>query len=352
MKPFIFPAIGVDISDESFKYVRLEMKHGRRELALYGDKDLKKGIVEMGEIKDIKALALELRSALHQHHRAYPYLILSLPEEKGFLRLIRMQRIPEDEIRQALEFQLEEHIPLPPDEAVFDYQVIPSNKKGDMEVAVTAYPKNLVEAYMEVVRQAGFIPVIFELESQAVARAVSPKGATQALLVGDIGRTRTTFSIVWRGAVHFTSTVKIGGRDIDAILKDALHVTDEEAREIKIGRGIDFSSEEIIKSLSPALGVLKDEASRQINFWRHRIEEEPPIGQVYLCGGDAHLKGLPEFLTHELGISTLRARIWENLFDTAQYVPPMSAHLTMRFATAYGLALRGDDDLFRSTGPL
>lgn len=348
MKPFSFPAIGVDISDESFKYMRLETHHGRREIAFFGDQPLKKDIVESGEIKDIAGLASALRAGLGAYRSKTPYMILSLPEEKGFLRLIKMQKIPAKEVRQALEFQLEEHIPYPPADLIFDYQVLPTpSEKHDMNVVVTAYPKNLIESYMTVVERAGFTPVVFELESQTVARSVVPKGSLEAILVGDIGKTRTTFSIVYRGAVHFTSTVKIGGRDIDSILTNSLHITAQEASEVKIGRGFDFSSEDIIQSLSPALTVLKDEASRQVGFWEHRREEgEPEIARAYLCGGDAHLKGLPEFLSRELGITVERARIWENLFDTSRYVPPITAHNTLFYTTAFGLALRGDEDLF------
>lgn len=349
MKPFSFPAIGVDISDESFKYMRFGEEQGRRTIAFFGDHDLPSGLIEAGEIQDIGGVAKVLKEALRPFHHHTPYLICSLPEEKGFLRLVRMQKLPASEVRQALEFQLEEHVPYPPGDLYFDYQVLPqgSSPGGGMQVVVMAYPKTLIESYIQVIEQAGFIPVVFELESQAVARAVSPRGSAEAILVGDIGRTRTTFSIVYHGNVLFTSTVKMGGRDLDATLRDSLHVTEEQAREIKIGRGIDFSSEEIIKAMSPALAVLKAEAERQIHFWeRRRGEGESAIIAAYLCGGDAHLKGLPEFLARDLGVAVTRAKIWENLFDLTHYVPPMRAHSTMRYATAFGLAMRGDDDLF------
>ena len=349
MKPFSFPSIGVDISDESFKFLRFEWRRGRREIAFYGDHDFKKGSIEAGEIMQAADVASALKTALYQYHRTSPYIILSLPEEKGFLRLIKMQTVPFGEIRQALEFQLEDHIPFPPNELYFDFQVLPHGSKltAEMMIAVTAYPKKIIDSFIDVIEKAGFIPVVCELESQAVARAVVPAGSLGVVLVGDIGRTRTTFSIVYRGVVHFTSTIKIGGRDIDTILMESLHIDAKQASEVKIGRGFDFSSEDIIKSLSPALGVLKEEAKRQISFWEHRAEAgEQTITKAYLCGGDAHLKGLPEFLATELGISVERARIGENIFELNKYIPPMNAHKILQYGTALGLALRGDDDLF------
>jgi type IV pilus assembly protein PilM len=351
MKPFSFPAIGVDISDESFKYLRFRWRHAQREVAFFGDHDFKKGLIESGEIMNVAEVAATLKTVLKPYRVTCPYLILSLPEEKGFLRIVRMQMVPRSEIRQALEFQLEEHIPYSPADLYFDFQVLPMGAKPseEMNIIVAAYPKKIIDTYIETVEKAGFIPVICELESQAIARAVVPVGILGAVLVGDIGRTRTTYSIVHRGTVLFTSTVKAGGRDIDAILTDALHISPEQASEVKIGRGLDFTSEEIIKSLSPVLTILRDEANRQISFWEHRAHQgEPTIEKMYLCGGDAHLKGLPEFLSQELHVSVERARIWENLFDLNQYIPPMTAHRSLRYATAFGLAMRGDDDLFQS----
>lgn len=342
MKPFYFPAIGLDISDESFKYLYLQKNKNVQEIGFFGEFAIKPGLIEIGEIKNIDQVSTLIKGVLGKYRVQVPYLIVSLPEEKGFLRLIRIQRLDPKDVRQALEFQLEEHIPHPASDLYFDYEILPTLRKGsDMDIVVTAYPKGLVDAYVAVVEKAGFTPIIFELESQAVARAVVPRKSQEAYLVGDIGHTRTTFSIVYKSSVHFTSTVKIGGRDIDAILMQSLHLTKEEAQDVKIGRGFDFNSEEIIKSLSPALATLKDEADRQISFWERRYPAaEYHIEKVYLCGGDAHLRGFPEFLSRELGLSVERAHIWDNIFNLKAYIPPMTAHDTLRYATAFGLALR------------
>ena len=346
--PFLFSVIGLDISDESFKYLRLDKHKDEQDVTFFGEEPLAKGIIDAGEIKDEVALGEALKRIQNfggKKKLRDPYLILSLPEEKGFLRLIRTQRIPLGELRQALEFQLEEHIPFPPADLYFDYQVLDlaGRSRPTMDVVVTAYPKATVESYMNAVQKAGFLPLVFELESQAIARAVVPRNTKGVFLVGDLGKTRTTFSIVSEGTVNFTSTVKVGGRDIDAILMNALQLTPEQAKEVKFGRGFDAMSEDIIKSLTPALVALKDEADRQIGFWERRYPERDPVSRVYLCGGDALLHGLPEFLAQELRIPVERARIWENIFNLEKQIPSITARETMRYATTFGLALRGGD---------
>ena len=344
MRPFEIPAIGVDISDESFKFVNLIAPKGERRINFFGERDLERGLIKSGEIKNPDEVAKALRSAFLPYQKKIPYLMLSLPEEKGFVRIIKLEHVKKDEVRSAVEFQLEEHIPFPPEQLTFDYEIL--DEKEDIDVLVTAYPRDVVESYVEIVKKSGFIPTIFELESQAIARAVVPTGFKGACLVGDIGRTRTTFFIVRNGFVYFTSTIRTGGHDIDNILMQSLHLSIEEATDVKVGRGYDYSAEEIIKSLSPVLVTLKEEAERQINFWEHRyMRPEDKISKIYLCGGDANLKGLPEFLTLGLSMPAERARVWENIYNLKRYIPTMSAHDTLRYATAFGLAMRSGTGL-------
>jgi len=339
MKPFFFPAIGLDISDESLKFAHLTHERGVRRIDFFGEESMPAGLIEFGEIKDVDGVAKVIRGALTKYKSKIPYLVMSLPEEKGFLRIIKMQHVKPEETREALGFQLEAHIPHPASDLVFDYDIVGSSP--EIDTVVTAYPKGIVYSYVGAAQKAGFIPIVFELESQAIARAVVPPHFDGACVVGDIGRTRTTFSIAFRGSVQFTSTVKIGGRDIDLVLMKSLHLSEKEAADVKIGRGFDFSSEDIIKSLSPLLSTLKDEADRQLGFWERRYEDTGvPLSKVYLCGGDALLKGLPEFLSRELDIPVERARVWENLFDINQYIPTMNVRDTLRYATVFGLALR------------
>src|SRR3989338_7686618 len=171
MNPFSFPAIGVYISDESFKYVRLEHPGGRQSILFFGDQNLPQGTIEAGALKDVGVLADSLSRSLRDYRSRFPYLILSLPEEKGYLRLIRMQHLPASEIRNALAFQLEEHIPYPPAELYFDFQTVKkaTGAKKEIDVVITPSPKKINEFDMDVAPRPVFTLVIFELKSQAAA---------------------------------------------------------------------------------------------------------------------------------------------------------------------------------------
>ena len=71
------------------------------------------------------------------------FVRVSLPEERAYLVKIDVPKVPESELRESIGFQLEEHVPIPADEAVFDYLAIKESKtkKEFLEVAVSAIPK-------------------------------------------------------------------------------------------------------------------------------------------------------------------------------------------------------------------
>ena len=67
------------------------------------------------------------------------------------------------------------------------------------------------------------------------------------------------------------------------------------------------------------------------------------IKEIILCGGDANLAGLTEYLTLTLKIPVKLANVWLNVFSFEEYVPEIEFNKSLKFATAVGLALKGKE---------
>ena len=80
-----------------------------------------------------------------------------------------------------MSLQLEEYVPLPAAEAIFDYDIInnPLENKEQahlhLHLNLAAFPKNFVESYRDVFVGAGFIPAAFEMEAQLLPEPSFPK---------------------------------------------------------------------------------------------------------------------------------------------------------------------------------
>lgn len=341
------PSVGVDVSDSSLKYVKFKPSAGYSHgfnLTHSGDLEIKEGTLSRGEVNDVDKLATVL-SEVKKRTRT-EYVRLSLPEERAYLFETHIKKgTPFKQVRGLLEFRLEENVPLSPRDVYFDYDIYELEGMPEMlGVSVTAYTCDTINKYYEACRKAGVTPLSFEVEAQAIVRAVLPPQTKGTYLIVDCGKLRTGIGIVHNGILMYTSTIDIGGKELSSALRHQLGEDREEAEltKIKNTKGIvrDEKDTEVYDALIATVSAIKDEISRRIEYWNNRdvANEDRFIDGVVLCGGTANLKGLPEYLTETLKIETERADVWHNAFDK-ETVPAIDKAHAYGYATAIGLGL-------------
>jgi type IV pilus assembly protein PilM len=341
------PAMGVDISDRSIKYMLLGGEYHHFAIKHYGEEALPFGLVENGRVKD----AAKLGEVLKKVAEKFPakYAVASLPEEQAFIVHVELPFMKKSEIRQSLEFQLDKYVPLPQGEAIFDYQIIKEpTQVGEMfTVVLSAVPRSLVTSYQELFDAAGLTLVALEIEAQAIARAVLPIADKTTSLIVDFGKTRTSFFITQADHIAFTLTVpNIGGETITAAIQKNLNVSYEQAEKLKIKFGLlkNKNNQPLFFSTLPIISALRDEVTKLYHYWNDHGDKEllphGPIDQIIFCGGQATLPGLVEYFESFFSVSVSVANVWTNVLNIEEVVPPVTAGESQRYATSLGLALR------------
>lgn len=342
------PSVGIDISDRTMKFVELSRTNDGLIPIRFGDRPLEEGIIADGKILDGKRLEEALMALRHEFK--FTFVRASLPEQQAYVFQIEVPLVKnEEQLIQTIEFKLEENIPLSPDEVILGYDVLGVKKGADnLAVTVTAYPRENAQRYIEALEGAELAPLSLEIESQAIARAVIPKGDSGTHLIVDFGETRTGIAIVSRGLLAFTSTVEVRGRDLtEAIMKNCDAKGSEVARvknEVGI-RGRSEKHQELAESLSRVVSNLTDELERHYTYWNTNAHESgrDPVKKVLLCGGNANLAGLPEYIASRLRIPAERTNVWVNAFSFEKEVPTVSFEESLSYATAIGLALHRNE---------
>jgi type IV pilus assembly protein PilM len=338
------PAVGFDISDHAIRIIEAIPSAVGLSLGRHGVYPLPAGVVVGGLIQDLAALT-KLVETIKQEHRL-TFIHASLPAEQAYIFSLMLENVPSlEDLRTAVEFKLEENIPIAPDEAVFDYVPLSREEPGlPPEVSVVTVPRAVVEVYTQLFRSSGLTPLSFETEMESLARAVVPATAKGSIMVIDFGALKTGISIVNRGAVQFTTMLEMGSTNLTAILEKALHVSTEEAEKIKYTRGFMQSEQNalIMDALMNPLSVLKDELGRYGEYWDtyggKRLHHQP-VERVLLVGGGANLLGLPEYLETALGLPVSRGNVWGNWFSFDGEIPAISFAESLSYATAIGLAM-------------
>lgn len=342
------PCIGVDISDNSLKYISFKPSlkdNSKRVLEQWGEITIPSGVVTGGDVGDPQKLTAVLKE--FKDRTKAEFVRLSLPEERAYLFETEIKNnTPIREIRGLLEFRLEENVPIPSKEVFFDYAIIPSGSENkSVHVSVAAYAKQTVQSYYEACIAAGLRPVSFEVEAQAMARSVVPNGTKGAVMVVDFGKTRTGVGIVYKNTLLYTSTIDMGGEHLSQVLRKSLgDKTDAELVLIKntqgLVRGVDSSV--VRDALLSTVSVVRDELATRMQYWHHRTgnQDDRKIKSIVLCGGSANLKGFPQYLSDTLNVPAIRGNVWENAFSFENTVPPIDRPHSFGYAAAIGLALK------------
>lgn len=332
------PIYSLDISDESFKFVRLLDKKNGTVVDDFGEGKIDKGILMSGEIKDQNRFSEILKSFFTE--KEIKFVAFSLPEEKGFLRTMRLSGMSKEEVEKSLEFQIEEQIPLPASDVVFEYEIF-GHESEHFDVVINAFPKSVVESYTGAIETAGALPVIVESELLAASRAILPKNTYKSSMIIDWGRTRASFSIFEEDSLKFTSTIFLGGKLLDEAITRELGVSEKEAQKIKFETSIyqNLKQDDVFGAIFPVISSLKSEIDKILDFWGSHSEKGIPLEHIFISGGDANLLGLPEYLTNELHIETTLANPWINIKFPSKYLPPIKMKDSLRFSSAIGTAI-------------
>jgi type IV pilus assembly protein PilM len=349
-------AFGIDISDLSLKFAKLKKRGKFFDLDFFGEKEIEPGIIKEGEIKHEKRLAEITKEATKKVKTKY--VVASLPEEKAFLQVIKMPRLSEEDLKSAVVYEAEKYIPLPVDQVYLDSQIIQPvlDHQENYEVLISAIPKKVADGYLNSLKLAGLKPIVFEVESMAVARALIENEISQyPILIIDLGATRTSFVVFSGKTIKFTSSIPISSHGFTQIISKTLGVDLKEAERLKIKYGLEekirlkVEEEKTIKkmergrvfeALIPPLVDLVQQIKKCIEFYESHTPGEK-IKEILLCGGGANLKGLPELLAVELNLAVKLGNPWLNILEKKEKESKkMPLEKSLSFTTALGLALR------------
>lgn len=340
---------GLDLSDLSVKVVALKNDGKHTYVSGFGFAGIPGGSIVDGEIVDREKVVGAIKKAFEisgPKKIKTKKVICSLPETKAFLRIITIPKMEQEEMKEAVKWEMEANIPLPLDQVYYDWQILeePSlNEKGKQSLLVVAIAKNVVDNVVNVLEEAGVIPYGLEIESIAQARSlVGGIYDEKTVLIADIGDRRTSFTILDKGVPCFTSSIPLCGQSMSDAIAKSLGVSFEEAEKKKFqyGVGSDFKDDAIFSAVKPVLENLAAEMERSIDFYLSGLQYSSQIDPIIICGGGANTKGIIPFFSKRLQKEVMLGDPWVSM-DIGKNIPVISRESSVQYSTAIGLALKG-----------
>jgi Tfp pilus assembly PilM family ATPase len=307
-KFLVMPYAGLDISDDAITAISL--REGARGLSIsrYATQAMPASLMQAGDIKDEKAFVALVSDFAKKN--GITYARVSLPEEKMYLFETDVPNTDRLSLYQNIESKLEENVPLSPQDALFNFNLLPSLKGSfNPHASVSVAPRTYIDKYVSLLNQAGIIPLGFEGVPHALAAAIIPTGSTTTELIVHVTENKAGLYVVTSGVVAFTSTVAWGRAAIEA------------------------ATPEVQSAIIRDIG-------RVYSFWSSKSSTQGMISRILVAG---EVTASFETLLHAHAENDIpaatSANIWTNAFDVNHYVPPISQAESHSYGVAAGLAL-------------
>lgn len=264
--------------------------------------------------------------------------------------------MPESEIEKAIRFEIEANIPLALNEAYFDWQILGESdiKIDHRDILVAVAPKFVIDPYVELIKNAGFIPKFFELESIAISRSIIPNLKTEKpTLIVNLGATQTSFIIFSNEAPRFSASINTAHRNhLTHYISEHMKLTMEEAEKIKRSVGLDKTKYEgkVFEALEIPLKNIIGQIEEYIDYYSSHAQHEhtgpAKISKILLCGGDANLTGIAPYLSGILKIPVELGNPWINILPSPlKEIPLMPYEKSLAFTSCIGISLRGTQNI-------
>ena len=373
-------AIGVEIGTSSIKVVAL--KAGSPPVLQHAvTAPTPIGSMRDGLVVEPQAVANELKSLLAQHRITTRQVVTTVPNQSAVTRNIMVPKMSRKELQEAIKWEAERYIPYPIDEVSLDFDLLDDLESipddGQMEVVIAAAPTEAVARVIEVMQLAGLEPVIIDLKSFAVLRALRGNllgehltkstltgtnytEAGEVALVLEIGASSSVISLVRGDRVLMARNIGVAADDFTTALQKAFDLDFSSAEEVKIGYAtattptedeedllnFDLSREQysparVFEVIRPVLGDLITEIRRSLEFYRVQ-SGDVVIDRTFLAGGGAKMRGLAAAISDALGFRVEVASPWLTVqTDLAGVDTGYLQANAPEFTVPLGLALRG-----------
>jgi type IV pilus assembly protein PilM len=273
------------------------------------------------------------------------------------IRHVNYPRMSKAELSRALSFDIDQHLPIPRDQAVFDYAVAEAasvSQPGQMPVMIVGAQRRLVEGQLLALKKARLRAQTIDLDALAILRGLRfsgliPFGSQEPLVVLDLGATATRVNIFVNGVPVLTRAVPLDNRALTQVIVDGLGVDRQEAERLKREQGL-VSGSRVAELLRSPLEEMLSAVSRSVEFFMIQ-NRGLSLSQVYLTGGGAQLPGLApmalEYLAGTLserfpniGALDVRVASLPGKLAAHRRLLGVIQHLGPQFLSALGAALR------------
>jgi type IV pilus assembly protein PilM len=341
--------VAVDIGSGVVKIVEVDRSSGAPRVVSLAISSLLPGAIVDGEVMDHHLVAETIRSLHKGLGLSNRKVSTSVSGRDVIVKKISMDRMKEQEAREVIRWEAEQHVPFDMENVNLDFQILDPDGDGlEMSVLLVAAKRTLLESRTALLEDAGLEPVRIDVDAFAVQTAFeanyTPEERAVYALV-NVGHEATNVNLLAGTDPILTRDLPIGSRSFMEALQKNLGLSQDDASAALQGRPPAHVSLETVKAelleISREIAAGVDRARAFLTSGSGGPETGGELRLIYLSGGCARIPGLAEHLGQALStpVDTL------DPFRRVAYEPSLFTEESRRelgpmLALAVGLALQ------------
>lgn len=323
-------SFGLDIGTQLIKCVKLKKIGNSFELEAFGLEES-----QLDPTEALKKIKHELDADL---------VNISFCGSSTVIRYVNFLRMNKIELKQALKFEAQKHIPFSLNEVNLDAEIlnneIPDNK---MLVLIAAMKKDLVGQRIKILEGSSLRAGIIDIDSLALINAFNynypqtEAAANKSICLLNIGATISNVNILENGIPRLSRDIHSGGANLTKKLMDTFGLDFMAAEELKINP-LEENMNKIKASLENVLTNLATEIRTSFDYYES--QHTCSVVKIYLSGGASRITGLKEMLAVSLGIEVEAWDPFKQIKISEKIDKQKLNQFAGQFNVAVGLALR------------
>jgi type IV pilus assembly protein PilM len=263
------------------------------------------------------------------------------------VKKISLPAMTREELEESIRWEAEQYIPFDVNEVNLDFQILESgDDQGQMDVLLVAAKKDLIDDYVQVISEAGLVPVAIDVAAFAVENAFEANyevGKQETVALVNLGAQVVNISIVSGGVPCFTRDITTAGNQYTEEIQKALSISFDEAERIKLGgdshSGQDVVPQEVEQAMQSVTETLIGEISRSLDFFA-ATSSDTRIERVFLSGGAARVAGLKNAFHERTGLPVEIMNPLARMLSSGKFEPGYLEDVAPSLGVSVGLALR------------
>ncbi len=350
--------VGVDIGSHSIKVVQIDQNKRGRYLKNFGAIGLAKNAIREGDIVEMEVVAEALRKLFKNLKIRNRNVAVALSGYPVMAKRITLPGTDRGEIESVLYDHAEQYIPFDINDVNLDFDILEKpddlseekNAGGEtqsIEVMLVAAKKDVIDAYLELLKAADLHPGVLDVDVFALQNAaeLSVTGEKEGYAIVNVGAEELGINTVVDGTSLFSRDSSFGGAQITELIMGHFDVDFETAEEIKLGAVKDKPLDQNLET--SVSGVISDwalEIKRALDFVDTTYSDKT-VGKIFVCGGSCRIKGFQKYLEAHTGLPVMELNPFANLIpDLDLFDEKYLNHMAPQACVAMGLALRSIDD--------